>query len=231
MFSTSSVPLLRAACPALRAAAYTIIAPPPPRKRAQPPLPAALPLAGVASTIMLYARLNPPVWERERGNVGLPVGAYCPPGRSGEHGVYAEEETDKAVCALCAALEGAGSVKQLVLHPYDNNDPEAQCNVSPMEDAGVRALARLLRHPGCAIHTLVLNEILRDDGGEEESIAELASALRACASLREIHLAGDRDCPDFDSLLEACAAHSPPVRVVLTTPDWKATGRPAHEWP
>lgn len=81
-----------------------------------------------------------------------------------------------------------------------------------------------------AINTLVLNDILRDDGVEEESIAELASALRACAPLREIHLAGNEDCVDFDSLLAACAAHTPPVRVVLDTPDWKATGRPEHDF-
>ncbi len=228
MFSIAAVHSLCAACPALRTAAYTVIAPPP------PPLLAALAPRGVDARVTLYVRLRSPMWEIDRmGGERPALGTYCP----GAMKAYDEfgDDTDAAVCATCAALAlpGAASVTQLVFYAYDSSDEEAWANVPGFGDESLLALARMLRAPHCAIETLVLNRCLRDDGVESDSVAELAAAVRACAPLRELHVAeaeGYLYGPDLDGLLAACAEHAPPVRVVREYPRWADTGRPEPDW-
>ena len=133
--------------------------------------------------------------------------------------------------ALFAALEGVSSVTQLVLYPYDQNDPEGRYNAETFGLEALLALARVLRSPACRISTLVLNWCLRnDDDSVTDGVAELAAALRSCAALREVHLAeNEHFCPDFDSIEAACTERAPPVRVVMSWPNWEETGRPVRE--
>jgi hypothetical protein len=125
--------------------------------------------------------------------------------------------------ALCATVQGAASVKQLVFYPFDPNMPEANYNSERIGgDKGVLALAQLLS-VNATIDTLVLNSCGVGEL-EEEATAALVGAVRGNTALRAIHLADNEHC--FEELAAVCAARTPPVTLMFTTPNWADTGRP-----
>jgi hypothetical protein len=212
-------------CPQLRTLAFTLITAVGSPHCAQR-LARALAPPGVQASIALYVRLEPATGEANHWPVHvLPPGTCC---RLPCHEQWSADGIAADMRALCATVQGAASVKQLVFYPYDTNMPEAKYNSERIGgDESLLALAQLLA-ANATIDTLVLNSCGVGDL-EDEAIAALVDAVRGNTALRAIHLA-DNEQYFLEDLVAVCAARTPPVTLVFTTPNWADTGRPVREY-
>ncbi len=163
-------------CPQLRTLVYTLITAVGSPHCAQR-LARALAPPGVQASIALYVRLEPSTGEENHWPVHmLPPGTCC---RLPRHERWSDDGIVADMRALCATVQGAASVKQLVFYPFDPNMPEANYNSERIGgDKGVLALAQLLS-VNATIDTLVLNSCGVGEL-EEEATAALVATPR-CA--------------------------------------------------